>query len=448
MLLVGQVAPDPGNPGKDAGQGLHIALCIVDVHAIVRQFVTAFFCVGGKAGEDGVKGCTGLAALNTGIGHSSQNCGSFLDRVAKGGGGRCTRLVCLAQLDHVRVGVSHGVGHHIDKVSGVGGFQAKGGQIVCDNIRRLCQVHIGGSSQIQHRADALQHRLGVPARQSHVRQSVRRFTGGELGGCTHLLGLVRQGFQSIAGCAGQGFDVAHGCFKITCGVDAVHVCVFDFAEGFCDASRGKHRFNGIEGFDRFLAEALCALSGLVHGLFEVNLLVFQLIDLGFQPSGFCRQLRGVHASFPQGVTGGSQPLLIGVQGGRGLVDLRLLGNQLVFQRRGIALGLLNLFLDVIVLLLQDGQPLLGGVNGLLLLLVRGYVGLYLVQLLDSVLCFHKSRLRSLEGAGEVAVLFGGQVEQQLPFFSSHKIPFSCHIRLCYTRRVQLCPSPRQERRGA
>ena len=152
-------------------------------------------------------------------------------------------------------------------------------------------------------------------------------------------------------------------------------------------------------------------------------MVFQLIDLGFQPSGFCRQLSGVHASFSQSVPGGSQPLLIGVQGGRGLINLRLLGNQLVFQRRGIALGLLNLFLDVVVLLLQHGQPLLGGVNGLLLLLVRSYVGLYLVQLLDSVLCFHKSRLCSLEGAGEVAVLFGGQVEQQLPFFSSHYFAF-------------------------
>ena len=423
LLLVGQVAPDTGNPGKDAGQGLHIALCIVDVHAIVCQLVTALFCVGGKAGKDGVQGCASLAALNTCIGHGSQNCGGFLDRVAEGGGGGCTRLVCLAQLDHIRVGVSHSVGHHINKVCGVRGFQAESGQVVGNNVGCLRQVHVGGSSQIQHRADALQHGLGVPACQSHVRQSVRRFTGGELGGCAHLLGLVGQRFQLIAGCAGQGFDVAHGCFKITCGVDAVHVCVFDFAEGFCDASRGKHRFNGIEGFDRFLTEALCALSGLVHGLFEVNLLVFQLIDLGFQPSGFCCQLRGVHASFPQSVPGGSQTPLIGVQGGRGLVDLRLLGNQLVFQRRGIALGLLNLFLDVIVLLLQDGQPLLGGANGLLLLLVRGYVGLYLVQLLDSVLCFHKSRLCSLEGAGEVAVLFGGQVEQQLPFFSSHYFAF-------------------------
>ena len=83
LLLVGQVTPDPSNPGKDAGQGLHIALCIIDVHAIVRQFVTALFRVGGKAGEDGVQGCASLAALNTGVGHSSQNCGGFLDRVAE-----------------------------------------------------------------------------------------------------------------------------------------------------------------------------------------------------------------------------------------------------------------------------------------------------------------------------------------------------------------------------
>ena len=108
-----------------------------------------------------------------------------------------------------------------------------------------------------------------------------------------------------------------------------------------------------------------------------------------------------------------------MQGGRSLVDLRLLGNQLVFQRRGIALGLLNLFLDVVVLLLQYGKPLLGGINSLLLLLICGNVRLCFVQLLDSVLCFHKSGLGSLERTGKVAALFGGQVEQQFPFFTSH-----------------------------
>ena len=107
-------------------------------------------------------------------------------------------------------------------------------------------------------------------------------------------------------------------------------------------------------------------------------------------------MRGIHASFVQSIPGGSQTLLIGVQGGRGLVDLRLFGKQLVFQRRGITLGFLNFFLDVVVLLLQNRKPLTGCVNGLLLLLVRRNVGLYFVQLLNLPLRFHKGRLRSLE----------------------------------------------------
>ena len=120
--------------------------------------------------------------------------------------------------------MSHGVGHHIDKVRGVRGFQTKGSQIVGNNIGCLRQIHVGGSSQIQHRADALQHRLGVPACQSHVGQSISRFTSGEFRGCAHFLGLV-------AGSAGECLDIAHGCFKITCGVDAVHVGIPDFSEG-------------------------------------------------------------------------------------------------------------------------------------------------------------------------------------------------------------------------
>ena len=231
LLLVGQVAQDPGSPGKDTGQGLHIALCIVDMYAVLLQFIGAALGVGGKAGHNCIQGRASLAALNTGIGHGSQNCGGFLDRVAEGGGGGCTRLVCLAQLDHVRVGVSHGVGHHIDKVRSVRGFQTKGGQIVGDNIGCLRQIHVGGSSQIQHRADALQHRLGVPACQSHVGQSISRFASGEFRGCAHFLGLVGQSRQLLTGSTGEGLDIAHGCFKITCGVDAVHVGIPDFSEG-------------------------------------------------------------------------------------------------------------------------------------------------------------------------------------------------------------------------
>ena len=231
MLLVGQGVPDTGHACEDAGQALHIAVRIINLHTVFCKGVPALFRVGCKAGEDGVQGRASLAALDTGVGHGSQHSGGFLDRVAEGGGGGCARLVCLAQLDHVRVGVSHGVGHHIDKVRGVRGFQTKGSQIVGNNIGCLRQIHVGGSSQIQHRADALQHRLGVPACQSHVGQSVSRFTSGEFGGRAHFLGLVGQGRQLLTGSAGEGLDIAHGCFKITCGVDAVHVGIPDFSKG-------------------------------------------------------------------------------------------------------------------------------------------------------------------------------------------------------------------------
>ena len=229
--MVGQGVPDTGHACEDAGQALHIAVCVIDLHTVFCKGVPALFRVGGKAGKDGVQGCASLAALDTGVGHGSQHSGGFLDRVAEGRSGSCTRLVSLTQLDDIRVGVSHGVGHHIDKVRGVRGFQTKGSQIVGNNIGCLRQIHVGGSSQIQHRADALQHRLGVPACQSHVGQSISRFTSGEFRGCAHFLGLVGQGRQFLAGSAGECLDIAHGCFKIACGVDAVHVGIPDFSEG-------------------------------------------------------------------------------------------------------------------------------------------------------------------------------------------------------------------------
>ena len=231
MLLVGQGVPDTGHACEDAGQALHIAVCVIDLHTVFCKGVPALFRVGGKAGKDGVQGCASLATLDTGVGHGSQHSGGFLDRVAEGRSGSCTRLVSLTQLDDIRVGVGHGVGHHVHKVCGVGGFQAKSSQVVGDNIGCLRQIHVGSSSQIQHRADAVQHGLGVPACQSHVGQSVSRFTSGEFGGRAHFLGLVGQGRQLLTGSAGEGLDIAHGCFKITCGVDAVHVGIPDFSKG-------------------------------------------------------------------------------------------------------------------------------------------------------------------------------------------------------------------------
>ena len=62
----------------------------------------------------------------------------------------------------------------------------------------------------------------------------------------------------------------------------------------------------------------------------------------------------------------------------------MFGKQLVFQRRGITLGLLNLFLDVVVLLLQNRKPLTGCVYGLLLLLAALRFGIVKLEQVKEV----------------------------------------------------------------
>ena len=89
-----------------------------------------------------------------------------------------------------------------------------------------------------------------------------------------------------------------------------------------------NKFNGTLGTTGSLAylfDHKCVFTFKKKEGVDMEELILELIDLSFQPDAFRRQLRGIHASFVQSIPGGSQTLLIGVQGGRGLVDLRLFG---------------------------------------------------------------------------------------------------------------------------
>ena len=88
-----------------------------------------------------------------------------------------------------------------------------------------------------------------------------------------------------------------------------------------------------------------------------------------------------------------------LQGGGSLVDLLLFGKQLVFKGRGIALGFLDLFLDVVILLLQRCELLPGGFDRVLLLLERSDVGLGLAEGLDLLL--HGGNLLLCFGEGAI-----------------------------------------------
>ena len=100
------------------------------MYAILFQFIGAALCVGGKTGHNGIQGRTGLAAFNTGVRHRSQHSRGFLYGVAHGFRSCGACLVGFAQLLHIGVGVTHGVGHHIHKMRGIGCRQAECGQVV------------------------------------------------------------------------------------------------------------------------------------------------------------------------------------------------------------------------------------------------------------------------------------------------------------------------------
>ena len=307
------------------------------MYTVLFQFIGAALCVGGKSGHNGVQGRTGLAAFNTGVRHRSQHRRGFLYGVAHGFRSCGACLVGFTQLLHIGVRAAHGIGHHIHKMRGVGGRQPERRQVVGHDVGGRCQIHVGGSGQLHDGADALQHGFGIPTGQGHVRQRVRRFTGSEFGGRAHLFGLVGQGLQLVAAGTAQCLHVAHGRFKVTGRVDAVHVRILDLFKGFIDFCGSKCLRYGFDG-----ARALIAvfLGTLGCGFF----LGPQGVQLISKILAFCAQIVRADACLIQRFGSRAQLFLLGCQRIAGVTNALLQLGALAFKGSGRAAGLLDFLL--------------------------------------------------------------------------------------------------------
>ena len=154
---------------------------------------------------------------------------------------------------------------------------------------------------------------------------------------------------------------------------------------------------------RFIAEG--------HGFFRGFFLVpFQGLNAGGEPGRALAEVVHVDPGLLQCVSHLVEPLGLPVQRSRGLVDLLLLGEQLILQVGGELSRLLDLFLDILVLLLQQLQALARGLDCGLLLLIGGDVRLGLGEGLYLLLHGRDFFLGSPEGLAVTASQLGVQLE--------------------------------------
>ena len=183
----------------------------------------------------------------------------------------------------------------------------------------------------------MQHRLGIPPGQRHVGQCICRFTGSEFGGRAHLLGLVGQGLQLVAAGTAQRLHVAHGRFKVTGRVDAVHVRILDLFKGFIDFCGSKCLRYGFDG-----ARALVAvfLGTLGCGFF----LGPQGVQLISKILAFCAQIVRAYTCLIQRFGSRAQLFLLGRQRIAGVTNALLQLGALAFKGSGRAVCLLDFLL--------------------------------------------------------------------------------------------------------
>ena len=156
------------------------------------------------------------------------------------------------------------------------------------------------------------------------------------------------------------------------------------------------------------------LPGLIaegHSLVRrFALLLFQIVDFAGELFGAVGKVIGVDAGLFQRRTQLVQLCGLFFQRGRGLVDLKLLCQQLVLHVGGLVAGLLHLPLDIVILLLQHFQPLPRCFHGGLLLLKCGNIRLCLGEGLDFLLHGHNFLLSGLEGLAVTASKLRVQLE--------------------------------------
>ena len=181
-------------------------------------------------------------------------------------------------------------------------------------------------------------------------------------------------------------------------------------ESFPDAGRDDHIVEVDHRAGRLLTEGLGRLGRL-------HLFLPECADLRLQPLALPLEVVGVHTGLGQGVAQLVQRSRFFIQLCGGLFNLGGFGRQPVLQGGRETLCLLDLPLDVVVLGLQQSQPLAGVFGRGLLLLIGADVGLGAFQLLDLFLGRLDGGLGRLEGPTETAAHLRIERKQKLILFA-------------------------------
>ena len=167
--------------------------------------------------------------LYAGVRHQTSCNSCVLDAVTQRTGNTGRLFEGLAHDADAGIGLGGRCGQNIRKVRCVGGGEAKGSQVVGDNIGYQGQILSGSAGQIDYAVHAGDHLLGIPPGHCHVAHGFGGFPGGILCLRAQLLGHGGQ-LGHFLGCgAGKGFHVAHAFLEIRCDYNTFQVSVLDFA---------------------------------------------------------------------------------------------------------------------------------------------------------------------------------------------------------------------------
>ena len=190
---------------------------------------------------------TGDGALDAGVGHQAHAYSHVLNAVPQCAGDAGGLLEGLAHDADAGVGVGGRRRQHVRKVGGVGGGEAKGSQIVGDNVGHLRQILPGGCGQVDDAVHAVQHLLGLPARHTHKSHGVCGLLSGVLRVRAQLLCRCGQLGHFLSRGAGEGLHVAHGRLKIRRNRDALRIGFIDFVESGGDSGGSYRLLRGCKG---------------------------------------------------------------------------------------------------------------------------------------------------------------------------------------------------------
>ena len=269
--------------------------------------------------------------------------------------------------------------------------------------RRLVRRHVGGGAEHGHNFGEVQQDVLLNAQLSGSLGNCRDLlsSGGDLRG--QCLDGVRHRRQLLVGEVGGLRNTGDGALKVHRRLRTAGEVFVDFFQGDGDACGHDGLMHLIKGLPGLIAEG--------HSLVRrFALLLFQIVDFAGELFGAVGKVIGVDVGLFQRRTQLVQLCGLFFQRGRGLVDLKLLCQQLVLHVGGLVAGLLHLPLDIVILLLQHFQPLPRCFHGGLLLLKCGNIRLCLGEGLDFLLHGHNFLLSGLEGLAVAASKLCVQLE--------------------------------------